>query len=113
MISSRALELQPSATLKITGRAKELQREGKSIISLSAGEPDFPTPSFICYAAIEAIRNGIHGYTMNTGTPELREAICAKLKRDNGLDYSPGSNYMLQWRQTICWFLPFSDGESW
>lgn len=89
MISSRALELQPSATLKITGRAKELQREGKSIISLSAGEPDFPTPSFICYAAMEAIRNGIHGYTMNTGTPELREAICAKLKRDNGLDYTP------------------------
>ena len=88
MISSRALELQPSATLKITGRAKELQREGKSIISLSAGEPDFPTPSFICYAAMEAIRNGIHGYTMNTGTPELREAICAKLKRDNGLDYT-------------------------
>ena len=89
MISSRALELQPSATLKITGRAKKLQREGKSIISLSAGEPDFPTPSFICYAAMEAIRNGIHGYTMNTGTPELREAICAKLKRDNGLDYTP------------------------
>ena len=82
MISSRALELQPSATLKITGRAKELQREGKSIISLSAGEPDFPTPSFICDAAVEAIRNGAHGYTMNTGTPELREAICAKLKRD-------------------------------
>jgi len=64
MISSRALELQPSATLKITGRAKELQREGKSIISLSAGEPDFPTPSFICDAAVEAIRNGAHGYTM-------------------------------------------------
>ena len=89
MISSRALELQPSATLKITGRAKELQREGKSIISLSAGEPDFPTPTFICDGAVEAIRNGEHGYTMNTGTPELRDAICTKLKRDNGLDYSP------------------------
>ena len=89
MISSRALELQPSATLKITGRAKELQREGKSIISLSAGEPDFPTPFFICDGAVEAIRNGAHGYTMNTGTPELREAICAKLKRDNELDYNP------------------------
>ena len=89
MISSRALELQPSATLKITGRAKELQREGKSIISLSAGEPDFPTPTFICNGAIEAIRNGEHGYTMNTGTPELRDAICTKLKRDNDLDYSP------------------------
>ncbi|MEC8141600.1 MAG: pyridoxal phosphate-dependent aminotransferase [Bacteroidota bacterium] len=89
MISSRALELQPSATLKITGRAKELQREGKSIISLSAGEPDFPTPTFICDGAVEAIRNGEHGYTMNTGTPELRDAICTKLKRDNDLDYSP------------------------
>lgn len=89
MISSRALELQPSATLKITGRAKELQREGKSIISLSAGEPDFPTPTFICDGAVEAIRNGEHGYTMNVGTPELRDAICTKLKRDNGLDYSP------------------------
>ncbi|MBK98800.1 MAG: aspartate aminotransferase [Balneola sp.] len=89
MISSRALELQPSATLKITGRAKELQREGKSIISLSAGEPDFPTPTFICDGAVEAIRNGEHGYTMNVGTLELRDAICTKLKRDNGLDYSP------------------------
>ena len=89
MISSRALELQPSATLKVTGRAKELQREGRSIVSLSAGEPDFKTPSFICDAAIEAIRDGAHGYTMNTGTPELREAICAKLKRDNELDYQP------------------------
>ena len=89
MISSRALELQPSATLKITGRAKELQREGKSIISLSAGDPDFSTPTFICDGAVEAIRNGEHGYTMNTGTPELRDAICTKLKRDNGLDYSP------------------------
>ena len=88
MISSRALELQPSATLKITGRAKELQREGKSIISLSAGEPDFPTPTFICDGAVEAIRNGEHGYTMNTG-PELRDALCTKLKRDNDLDYSP------------------------
>jgi aspartate aminotransferase len=89
MISSRALELQPSATLKVTGRAKELQREGRSIVSLSAGEPDFKTPNFICDAAIEAIRDGAHGYTMNTGTPELREAICAKLKRDNDLDYLP------------------------
>ena len=87
MISQRAQNLQPSATLKVTGRAKELKREGKSIVSLSAGEPDFKTPEHICDAAIEAIKGGQHGYTINTGTPELREAICAKLKRDNGLDY--------------------------
>ncbi|MEX2364276.1 MAG: pyridoxal phosphate-dependent aminotransferase, partial [Balneolaceae bacterium] len=85
----RAQNLQPSATLKVTARAKELKRQGKSIVSLSAGEPDFKTPGYICDAAIEAIKNGAHGYTMNTGTPELREAICAKLKRDNNLNYDP------------------------
>lgn len=89
MISERAQKLQPSATLKVTGRAKELKRQGKSIVSLSAGEPDFKTPKHICDAAIKAIEDGLHGYTMNTGTPELREAICAKLKRDNGQDYDP------------------------
>ncbi len=89
MISTRAQNLQPSATLKVTGRAKELKRQGKSIISLSAGEPDFKTPKHICDAAIQAIEDGFHGYTMNAGTPELREAICAKLKRDNNLDYDP------------------------
>lgn len=89
MISKRAQNLQPSATLKVTGRAKELKRQGKSIISLSAGEPDFKTPKHICDAAIKAIQDGFHGYTMNPGTPELREAICEKLKRDNNLEYDP------------------------
>lgn len=89
MISTRAAALAPSETLKITARAKELQREGKPVISLSAGEPDFKTPRYICDAAIKAINDGHHGYTANAGTPELRELICAKLKRDNGLDYKP------------------------
>lgn len=89
MVSKRAQLLESSATLKITGRAKELARQGKSIVSLSAGEPDFKTPRHICDAAIDAINAGFHGYTMNTGTPELRELICAKLRRDNNLDYSP------------------------
>lgn len=86
MISKRAKLLSPSETLKITAKAKQLAREGKSIISLSAGEPDFKTPAHICNAAIEAITEGFHGYTMNTGMPELREAVSAKLKRDNQLD---------------------------
>jgi aspartate aminotransferase len=89
MISKRAQLLSPSETLKFTAKAKQLQREGKSVISLSAGEPDFKTPAHICNAAIEAITNGFHGYTMNTGMPELREAISAKLKRDNNFDYTP------------------------
>jgi len=87
MISKRAQQLSPSETLKITALAKQLAREGKSVISLSAGEPDFKTPPHICNAAIEAITDGFHGYTMNTGMPELREAISDKLKRENQLDF--------------------------
>lgn len=89
MISKLAQHLSPSETLKITAKAKQLTREGKSVISLSAGEPDFKTPAHICNAAIEAITDGFHGYTMNTGMPELREAVSNKLKRDNDLNFSP------------------------
>lgn len=89
MVSKRAASISPSETLKVSAKAKELKRAGKSVISLSAGEPDFKTPAHICEAAIQAIRDGFHGYTMNTGTPELRQAIVDKLKRDNGLDYTP------------------------
>ncbi len=89
MISKRAQAVAPSATLKISAKAKELQRQGVSIISLSAGEPDFPTPRHVCDAAINAINEGFHGYTMNTGTPELRESITEKLQRDNSLSYDP------------------------
>ncbi|GAA5521683.1 pyridoxal phosphate-dependent aminotransferase [Aliifodinibius salicampi] len=89
MISKRAQAVAPSATLKISAKAKELQRQGVSIISLSAGEPDFPTPRHVCDAAINAINEGFHGYTMNTGTPELRESISDKLQRDNSLSYDP------------------------
>lgn len=89
MVSQRANSLAASETLKITALAKEMKRAGKSVISLSAGEPDFKTPDYICEAAIKAIKDGHHGYTMNTGTPELRQAIAAKLKRENELDYTP------------------------
>jgi aspartate aminotransferase len=89
MISQRANSLAASETLKITALAKEMKRDGKSVISLSAGEPDFKTPSHICEAAIQAIKDGHHGYTVNNGTQELREAIVAKLERDNELTYTP------------------------
>ena len=87
MISQRAQSISPSETLKISSKAKSLSRQGRSIISLSAGEPDFSTPDHICEAGITAIREGFHGYTMNTGTPELRDQISQKLHRDNGLEY--------------------------
>ena len=88
MISTLAQRISPSETLKISAKAKELAREGRDIISLSAGEPDFKTPAHICNAAIQAITDGYHGYTMNTGMPELREAISEKLLRENHLTYS-------------------------
>lgn len=88
-ISKRANALAASETLKITALAKDMKRAGKSVISLSAGEPDFKTPVHICDAAIQAIKEGHHGYTVNNGTPELRQAISTKLKRDNNLEYSP------------------------
>ena len=69
--------------------AKEMQQAGKSVISLSQGEPDFKTPEHICEAAKKAIDDGHHGYTINAGTTGLREAIVNKLKRDNGLDFTP------------------------
>ncbi len=89
MISKRAQDVSPSETLAISAKAKELMRQGKSVISLSAGEPDFKTPSHICKAAIQAIEDGFHGYTMNTGTPELRDSIADKLQCVNNLSYDP------------------------
>ena len=82
--------MQPSATLAMSGRAKELKRQGAPVIALSAGEPDFGTPGPIAEAGIQAIRDGFTRYTQNAGMPELREGICAKLQRDNGLFYEPG-----------------------
>ncbi|MBO9576812.1 MAG: pyridoxal phosphate-dependent aminotransferase [Sphingobium sp.] len=82
--------IQPSATLAMTDKVIALKREGKDIIGLSAGEPDFDTPDFVKEAAIEAIRKGLTKYTNVDGTAELKEAIVAKFKRDNDLDYKAG-----------------------
>ena len=89
MIADRINNISPSQTMKVSARAKELQQQGRSIVTLSQGEPDFKTPEYICHAGIEAIRNGHHGYTVNTGNIELRELICKKLREENGLEYSP------------------------
>lgn len=79
--------IQPSATLAMTSRVLELKANGVDVIGLSAGEPDFDTPDFVKDAAIEAIRKGMTKYTNVDGTAELKAAIKAKFKRDNGLDY--------------------------
>lgn len=88
-LNPRVVAVQPSATLTMTARAKQLRREGKPVIGLSAGEPDFETPAPIAEAAIQAIREGFTHYTENAGMLELREAICRKLAEENGLTYEP------------------------
>jgi len=81
--------ISPSATIAMSTRARELKAAGRDIIALAAGEPDFETPENIREAAIRAIREGQTKYTDVGGTPELKRAICAKFKRENGLDYKP------------------------
>lgn len=89
MLSKRISKVTPSLTLSITAKAKALKAQGINVISLSAGEPDFDTPEFIKKAAIEALKKGVTKYTPAEGTLELRKAIAAKLKRDQGLTYGP------------------------
>ncbi|WP_319380088.1 pyridoxal phosphate-dependent aminotransferase [Thiomicrorhabdus sp.] len=86
-LSDRVNRVKPSLTLVITAKAAELKRAGKDIISLGAGEPDFDTPEHIKNAGINAIRSGQTRYTAVDGIPELKEAIIAKFKRDNHLEY--------------------------
>ncbi|MEO5866582.1 MAG: pyridoxal phosphate-dependent aminotransferase, partial [Sphingomonas sp.] len=88
MTPSAALDrIKPSPTLAITSRVQQLRRDGVDVIGLGAGEPDFDTPEFIKEAAIKAIRDGQTKYTNVDGTPELKEAVRRKFKRDNALDY--------------------------
>jgi aspartate aminotransferase len=86
-ISDSLNRIQPSATISISNKAMMLKAEGRDIIGLSAGEPDFDTPENIKEAAITAIRKGYTKYTNVDGIPELKKAITAKFKRENGLDY--------------------------
>jgi aspartate aminotransferase len=88
-LSDRVQNIKPSPTLAVTNRAAELRAEGKDIIGLGAGEPDFDTPKHIKDAAIEALDKGFTKYTAVDGTPSLKKAIIDKFQRDNGLSYQP------------------------
>ncbi len=89
-IESAALRrIKPSPTIAISAQARALKAAGVDVIGLAAGEPDFDTPDNIKDAAIKAIEDGLTKYTDPDGTPELKAAICAKFKRENGLDYKP------------------------
>jgi aspartate aminotransferase len=89
MLADRLKTLAPSSTLAVQAKARELRARGVDVISFGAGEPDFDTPERIKDAALQAMRRGQTKYTEVGGIPELRAAVCAKLRRDDGLDYTP------------------------
>ena len=86
--------IQPSPTIAVTQKARELKAAGRDVIGLGAGEPDFDTPDNIKDAAIAAIKRGETKYTAVEGIPELRKAIAGKFKRENGLDYAPSQTFV-------------------
>ena len=88
MVATRLKAIRPSPTLAVTAKAARLKAEGKDVIGMGAGEPDFDTPQFIKDAAIAAMNKGLTKYTAAGGTPSLKKAIVAKFKRENALDYT-------------------------
>ncbi len=88
-LAKRTTLISPSPTLGITAKVNQLRAQGIDVIGFGAGEPDFDTPSYIKEAAVRALQSGFTKYTATSGIPELKSAIAAKLKRDNGLDFQP------------------------
>ena len=88
-LSATLSRVKPSPTIAVTTKAAELKAAGRDVIGLGAGEPDFDTPQNIKDAGVAAITAGLTKYTAVDGIPELKQAICAKFKRDNDLTYSP------------------------
>ena len=93
--------IQPSPTIAVTSKARELKAAGRDVIGLGAGEPDFDTPDNIKEAAIRAIHAGHTKYTAVEGIPELRAAIAAKFKRENHLDYKPAQTFVAPGGKTV------------
>src|SRR3954471_9268382 len=101
--SAALARVKPSATLAADQKARELKAQGRDVISLAAGEPDFDTPDNIKEAAIRAIRDGKTKYTNVDGIPELKEAICAKFARENGLTYKPSQVNVSPGGKPVIW----------
>ncbi|MDD5255637.1 MAG: aminotransferase class I/II-fold pyridoxal phosphate-dependent enzyme, partial [Candidatus Omnitrophica bacterium] len=89
-LAERIKNIHPSSTLAVTSKAKRLKSEGRDVVSLAAGEPDFDTPDFIKEAAVAAINKGFTKYTPSTGTQELKNLIAEKFRKENSLSYDPG-----------------------
>jgi aspartate aminotransferase len=94
-IASRVAELRPTTVNRVLAEARQLQQTGRSLVSLMRGQPDTPTPVHIVEAAERALRAGRTGYADIQGEPALRQAVAAKLRRDNGLEYDPGREVLV------------------
>src|SRR5215472_11325366 len=101
ILASRLDRIQPSPTIAVAQKARDLKAAGRDVIGLGAGEPDFDTPENIKAAAIAAIKRGETKYTAVEGIPELRAAIAKKFKRENGLDYKPSQTFVAPGGKTI------------
>ncbi len=104
-LADRARRIAPSATMAAAAKAKELQRAGVPVIAFDAGEPDFATPAEVKTAGIDAISANFTKYTPVGGIPELREAIAARLRADEGLDYAPDAIVVGNGAKEICYDL--------
>ncbi len=89
ILAASLQRIKPSPTIAVTNLARELKAQGRDVIGLGAGEPDFDTPDHVKEAAVRAIRDGETKYTAVDGTPALKRAVAAKFSRENGLDYTP------------------------
>ena len=103
MLADRMTSLGTETAFEVLARANALAAQGKSIINLGIGQPDFKTPDHIVEAAIKAMRDGHHGYTPAAGIPQLREAVCRDLNARHGVDVDP-SHVMIMpgGKPTIC-----------
>jgi aspartate aminotransferase len=100
-LAESLVRIQPSPTIAVTSKARDLKAAGRDVIGLGAGEPDFDTPDNIKEAAIRAIKDGKTKYTAVEGIPELRAAVAAKFKRENNLDYKPAQTFVAPGGKTI------------
>lgn len=110
-ISRRAALLSPSLTLVIDSKAKQMKADGLDVVGFGAGEPDFDTPQHIKDAAIKAVAEGFTKYTPASGTPELRQAVADKFKRENGLTYKPSQIIISSGGKHSCFNVIFATCE--
>src|SRR5437879_10799452 len=94
-IAARVSDLRPTAVNRVLAEVRQLQQQGRSLVSLMRGQPDTPTPTHIVEAAFRALRDGRTGYPDNQGEPGLRRAVAEKLARDQGLHYDPDGEILI------------------